>query len=186
MSAPPRTAEPSLATRSTALEVLILWVAAAVALTYLVLQRPYAGDVALKMSMCVLLAIAAFRGKLKLFALALLFSAAGDAFLAYDGERLFVHRPGELSRDARAVCGRLRACDEGRRDADERWTQGDVRRHPDVRDRVQRGAVAEPRRDGDAVVARSSDRGATRRGAVHGFGQPDLAREVLVRFRTSP
>jgi uncharacterized membrane protein YhhN len=37
-----------------------------------------------------LLAIAAFRGKLRLFALALLFSAAGDAFLAYDGQRLFV------------------------------------------------------------------------------------------------
>jgi uncharacterized membrane protein YhhN len=37
-----------------------------------------------------LLAIAAFRSNMKLFALALLFSAAGDAFLAYDGERLFV------------------------------------------------------------------------------------------------
>src|SRR5918994_4006059 len=90
MSAAPRTAEPSLATRSATVEVWILWVAAAVALAYLLLQRPYAGDVALKTSMCVLLAVAAFRGKLKLFALALLFSAAGDAFLAYDGERLFV------------------------------------------------------------------------------------------------
>ena len=50
----------------------ILWVAAAVALAYLVLPRPYAGDVALKTSMCVLLAIAAVRGKLRLFALALL------------------------------------------------------------------------------------------------------------------
>ena len=68
----------------------ILWVAAAVALAYLLLPRPYPGDVALKTSMCVLLAIAAFRGKLNLFALALLFSAAGDAFLAYDGKRLFV------------------------------------------------------------------------------------------------
>jgi uncharacterized membrane protein YhhN len=68
----------------------ILWAAAAVALAYLLLPRPYAGDVALKTSMCVLLAIAAFRGKLTLFALALLFSAAGDAFLAYDGKRLFV------------------------------------------------------------------------------------------------
>jgi uncharacterized membrane protein YhhN len=37
-----------------------------------------------------LLAIVALRGKLQLFALALLFSAAGDALLAYDGERLFV------------------------------------------------------------------------------------------------
>jgi uncharacterized membrane protein YhhN len=60
------------------------------AFAYLVLQRPYPGDVALKTSMCILLAIVAFRGELKLFALALLFSAAGDAFLAYDGERLFV------------------------------------------------------------------------------------------------
>jgi uncharacterized membrane protein YhhN len=68
----------------------ILWIAAAVALAYLVLPRPYAGDVALKTSMCVLLAIVAFRGKLRLFALALLFSAAGDAFLAYDGQRLFI------------------------------------------------------------------------------------------------
>ena len=78
------------ATRSASVEAWILWAAAAVAVAYLVLPRPYAGDVVLKTSMCVLLAIAAFRGKLKLFALALLFSAAGDAFLAYDGERLFV------------------------------------------------------------------------------------------------
>ena len=90
MLSSPRLAEPNLATRSSSVEVWILWAAAAVALAYLVLQRPYAGDVALKTSMCVLLAIAAFRGKLKLFALALLFSAAGDAFLAYDGQRLFV------------------------------------------------------------------------------------------------
>jgi uncharacterized membrane protein YhhN len=68
----------------------LFWLAAAVALAYLVLPRPYPGYVALKTSMCVLLAILAFRGGLKLFALALLFSAAGDAFLAYDGERLFV------------------------------------------------------------------------------------------------
>ena len=80
----------SIATRGTSAEVRILWIAAAVALAYLLLPRPYPGDVALKTSMCVLLAIAAFRGKLKLFALALLFSAAGDAFLAYDGKRLFV------------------------------------------------------------------------------------------------
>ncbi len=82
--------EPHLTTRSNSVEAWLLWVAAAVALAYLLLQRPYAGDVALKTSMCVLLAIAAFRSNMKLFALALLFSAAGDAFLAYDGERLFV------------------------------------------------------------------------------------------------
>jgi uncharacterized membrane protein YhhN len=79
MSASPRTTE-----------VWILWIAAAVALAYLLLPRPYAGDVALKTSMCELLAIVAVRARLKLFALALLFSAAGDAFLAYDGQRLFV------------------------------------------------------------------------------------------------
>lgn len=79
MSASPRTAE-----------VWIFRIAVAVALAYLVLPRPYAGDVALKTSMCVLLAIVAFRARLKLFALGLLFSAAGDAFLAYDGQRLFV------------------------------------------------------------------------------------------------
>jgi uncharacterized membrane protein YhhN len=80
----------TVAQRLSSLATRILWIAAAVALAYLVLPRPYAGDVVLKTSMCVLLAIAAFRGKLKLFALALLFSAAGDAFLAYDGKRLFV------------------------------------------------------------------------------------------------
>lgn len=73
-----------------AIDTWILWAAAAVALAYLLLPRPYTGDVALKTSMCVLLALAAFRAKLNLFALALLFSAAGDAFLAYDGRRLFV------------------------------------------------------------------------------------------------
>lgn len=87
---PANCAEPRLITRSTSVDTWIFRAAAAVALAYLVLQRPYAGDVALKTSMCVLLAVAAFRGKLKLFALGLLFSAAGDAFLAYDGERLFV------------------------------------------------------------------------------------------------
>jgi len=83
-------AEPSPAARSTSVEVWLLWIGAAVAVAYLLLPRPYPGDVALKTSMCVLLAIAAFRCNLKLFALALLFSAAGDAFLAYDGQRLFV------------------------------------------------------------------------------------------------
>ena len=90
VSVPENSAEPRLTTRSTSVDTWIFWAAAAVALAYLVLQRPYAGDVALKTSMCVLLAVAAFRGKLKLFAVGLLCSAAGDAFLAYDGERLFV------------------------------------------------------------------------------------------------
>src|SRR5215510_13687430 len=79
-----------MSVRIPTLDNTLLWVATAVALAYLLLPRPYAGDVVLKTSMCVLLAIAAFRGNLKLFALALLFSAAGDAFLAYDGQRLFV------------------------------------------------------------------------------------------------
>jgi hypothetical protein len=196
MSASPRTAEPSLATRSTSVEVWILWVAVAVALAYLVLQRPYAGDVALKTSMCVLLAIVAFRGKLKLFALALLFSAAGDAFLAYDGERLFV--PGLASFLATHVLyavvfvlatkGAATSMSSGRKQ-----TLAAIPTFAAAYSAVlwpNLGGLAIPvmlyigdRRDGDAVAARPSDRGATRRGAVHGFGQPDLPREVLVASR---
>jgi uncharacterized membrane protein YhhN len=90
MSAPSplATAESSAANNN--VDRWIFWLAVAVAVAYLVLQRPYPGYVELKTSMCVLLAVLAFRGGLKLFALALLFSAAGDAFLAIDGERLFV------------------------------------------------------------------------------------------------
>lgn len=69
---------------------LIALLAVAAAVAYGLLQRPYAGDVVLKASMCVLLAVLALRGGNKLFALALACSAAGDAFLAIDGERLFV------------------------------------------------------------------------------------------------
>jgi uncharacterized membrane protein YhhN len=90
MSASPTTAVSDLAAKRSSVDAWIFWAAAVVALAYLMLPRPYPGDVALKTSMCVLLAVAAFRGKLNLFALALLFSAAGDAFLAYDGQRLFV------------------------------------------------------------------------------------------------
>lgn len=90
MSASTTTAASDLAAKRSSVDAWIFWAAAVVALAYLVLPHPYPGDVALKTSMCVLLAVAAFRGKLKLFALALLFSAAGDAFLAYDGRRLFV------------------------------------------------------------------------------------------------
>jgi uncharacterized membrane protein YhhN len=66
--------------------------AVAAALAYLLLLgvRPYPGDVALKTSMCVFLAALAWRERQHLFCLALLFSAAGDAFLGLDGERLFV------------------------------------------------------------------------------------------------
>jgi uncharacterized membrane protein YhhN len=52
--------------------------------------RPYPGSVILKTSMCVALALWAWRRRERLYALALAFSAAGDAFLAIDGERLFV------------------------------------------------------------------------------------------------
>lgn len=69
--------------------VLVLFAIAAAAV-YLVLPRPYPADVAIKTSMCVLLAVVALRADKKLLALALVFSAAGDAFLAIDGERLFV------------------------------------------------------------------------------------------------
>jgi uncharacterized membrane protein YhhN len=43
-----------------------------------------------KMSMCVLLAALAWRHRLLLLAIALLFSATGDALLAIDGAKLFV------------------------------------------------------------------------------------------------
>jgi uncharacterized membrane protein YhhN len=52
--------------------------------------RPYPGDVVLKTTMCVLLALVAWREQFRLFAVALLFSAAGDALLASDGDRWFV------------------------------------------------------------------------------------------------
>jgi uncharacterized membrane protein YhhN len=90
MSAPSHVAAPRAARTSATIDRWIFWLAAAVALAYLVLPRPYPGYVTLKTSMCVLLAVLAFRGGSKPFAFALLFSAAGDAFLAYDGERLFV------------------------------------------------------------------------------------------------
>lgn len=66
--------------------------AVAAPLAYLLLlgMRPYPGDVVLKTSMCVLLALIAWRAQAKLLSVALLFSAAGDAFLGLDGQRLFV------------------------------------------------------------------------------------------------
>lgn len=66
--------------------------AVAAPLLYLFLpgSKPYPGDVVLKTSMCVLLALIAWRAQARLLALALAFSAAGDAFLGLDGERLFV------------------------------------------------------------------------------------------------
>jgi uncharacterized membrane protein YhhN len=70
----------------------ITWLAVAAPLAYLLLlgARPWPGDVVLKTSMCVLLAVLAWRERAWLLTLALLFSAAGDAFLGFDGERLFV------------------------------------------------------------------------------------------------
>ncbi|MGH8179291.1 MAG: lysoplasmalogenase [Steroidobacter sp.] len=71
---------------------LITWLALASPIAYLLLLgvRPYPGDVILKTAMCALLAVLAWREREKLLALALLFSAAGDAFLGIDGERLFM------------------------------------------------------------------------------------------------
>jgi uncharacterized membrane protein YhhN len=70
----------------------IAWLAIAAPLAYLLLLsvRPWPGDVALKTSMCVLLAALAWRKRARLLTLALLCSAAGDVFLGIDGERLFV------------------------------------------------------------------------------------------------
>jgi uncharacterized membrane protein YhhN len=75
-----------------------LWfLAIAAPLAYLLLLpvRPYPGDWVLKTSMCVLLAMLAWRHGRKLFTVALLLSAAGDAFLGIDGERYFI--PGLVS-----------------------------------------------------------------------------------------
>jgi uncharacterized membrane protein YhhN len=70
-----------------------IWLIAAVAAALycaLLALRPYPGDVALKTTMCVLLALVAWRAQFRLFAAALLFSAAGDALLGSDGQRWFV------------------------------------------------------------------------------------------------
>jgi uncharacterized membrane protein YhhN len=70
-----------------------IWLIAAVAAALycaLLGLRPYPGDVALKTAMCVLLAVLDWRAQFRLFAVALLFSAAGDALLGTNGERWFV------------------------------------------------------------------------------------------------
>jgi uncharacterized membrane protein YhhN len=71
-------------------QLALLAIAAPVA--YLLLQnyRPYPGDVILKTSMCALLALLAWRQHSRLLAVALLFSAGGDALLGIDGTRFFV------------------------------------------------------------------------------------------------
>lgn len=51
---------------------------------------PFPAKVAVKSAMCVALAVLALRHRSVLFAVALVFSAAGDALLAIDGARLFV------------------------------------------------------------------------------------------------
>lgn len=76
----------------------VLWGLAVVApLAYLLLlpMRPYPGSAILKTTMCVLLALLAWRHGRRLYAFALLLSAAGDAFLGLDGERFFI--PGLVS-----------------------------------------------------------------------------------------
>jgi uncharacterized membrane protein YhhN len=52
--------------------------------------KPYPGDVAIKTSMCVLLALLAWRCRNRVLAVALLFSALGDALLGFDAAQLFV------------------------------------------------------------------------------------------------
>lgn len=65
-------------------------IAAPIAYLLLLGLRPFPGDVLLKSSMCLLLGVLAWRERERLLALALLCSAAGDAFLAIDGQRWFV------------------------------------------------------------------------------------------------
>lgn len=64
--------------------------AAAAFYTLLLPWHAYPGSVVLKTAMCVLLAGYAWQAQQKLLVAALLCSAAGDAFLGVDGERLFV------------------------------------------------------------------------------------------------
>lgn len=64
--------------------------AAAALYTLLLPWQPYPGAVMLKTAMCILLAGYAWQAQQKLLVVALLCSAAGDAFLGIDGERLFV------------------------------------------------------------------------------------------------
>jgi uncharacterized membrane protein YhhN len=52
--------------------------------------KPYPGDVILKTSLCALLALLAWRHEKRLLAVALLFSALGDALLDLNGAKLFV------------------------------------------------------------------------------------------------
>ncbi|MBB6095320.1 putative membrane protein YhhN [Povalibacter uvarum] len=79
------------ATSSTRFGLLFFAAFAAGALYTLLLPwQPYPGSVVLKTAMCVLLAGYAWQAQQKLLVAALLCSAAGDAFLGIDGERLFV------------------------------------------------------------------------------------------------
>jgi uncharacterized membrane protein YhhN len=64
--------------------------AAAAIYTLLLPWLPYPASVVLKTAMCALLAEYAREARQKLLVAALLFSAAGDAFLGIDAERLFV------------------------------------------------------------------------------------------------
>src|SRR5262245_18965025 len=68
----------------------ILAVVAAVLYLFFPDGLPTAGGAVLKTSMCVFLAALALLRKNRLLALALLFSACGDALLALDGSTLFV------------------------------------------------------------------------------------------------
>jgi uncharacterized membrane protein YhhN len=69
----------------------LAFLALAAPVLYLLLLgiKPYPGDVILKTSMCVLLALLAWRRSKYVFAIALVFSAAGDALLGI-GAQLFV------------------------------------------------------------------------------------------------
>jgi len=68
----------------------ILAAGASVLYLFLAQSLPYPSSAFLKTSMCVLLAVLAWRRQSALLAIALLFSASGDALLAIDGAKLFV------------------------------------------------------------------------------------------------
>ncbi len=72
---------------------LLFRLAIVAAVSYQLFARwvPDSGDVILKSSMCVMLAVLAWRCTHPLLSVALLFAAIGDALLAIDGAKLFVY-----------------------------------------------------------------------------------------------
>jgi uncharacterized membrane protein YhhN len=82
----------ALVHRATRVDSLIAFLALAAPVVFLLLlsAKPYPGAVALKSSLCVLLALLAWRYDKRLLASGLIFSAIGDALLELDATSLFI------------------------------------------------------------------------------------------------